>query len=421
MLRGSLVFYLALFVCLLFFIYLPTSTYQFKKKYKCMNLNELKDQFKSLYGRTCDAVFFSPGRVNLIGEHTDYNGGYVFPCALSYGTYLLVRKNNENIVRFSSTNLSMKIEIPLTELSRKQPGDAWVNYPLGVIEQFEKLNIRIAGVDLLYSGNIPNGAGLSSSASIELVTSVMINQLFDGGLEMMEMVKLSQRAENQFVGVNCGIMDQFAVGMGKANHALALKCDTLKFDEVPLKLNCYKIVISNTNKRRGLADSKYNERRSECEQALEILNTNNIYNTLSDIDFATFEEVKYKLTSDVLMRRAKHVITENKRVTDAIHALKQDNLQLFGELMNASHISLRDDYEVTGTELDALVEEAWKIDGVVGSRMTGAGFGGCTVSIVKDDAVDSFLSKVGPAYEKRTGLKPVFYIADVGDGARRLE
>lgn len=386
-----------------------------------MTLNELKEQFKSLYGKKNEAVFFSPGRVNLIGEHTDYNGGYVFPCALSYGTYLLVRQNGENVVRFASTNLVLKAEISLSELSQKQPGDAWINYPLGVIEQFAKLNINIKGVDLLYSGNIPNGAGLSSSASIELATSVMINELYAGGLEMMEMVKLSQRAENQFVGVNCGIMDQFAVGMGKANHALALKCDTLKFDEVPLRLDGYKIVISNTNKRRGLADSKYNERRSECEQALEILNKDGIYNSLSDIDFTTFEQIKNRLSSDVLLRRAKHVITENKRVTDAISALGNDDLKLFGELMNASHRSLRDDYEVTGSELDALVEEAWKVNGVVGSRMTGAGFGGCTVSIVIEEVVDDFIAIVGLAYEKRIGLKPDFYIADIGDGARRLE
>lgn len=385
-----------------------------------MNLNELTKMFETLYGHKNEALFFSPGRVNLIGEHTDYNGGYVFPCALSYGTYLLVRLNNENVVRFASTNLDLKSEIAINDLSKKQPGGAWVNYPLGVINQFEKLNIHIKGLDLLYSGNIPNGAGLSSSASIELVTSVMINDLFGGGLEMMDMVKLSQRAENQFVGVNCGIMDQFAVGMGKANHALALKCDTLNYDEVPLSLNGYKIVISNTNKRRGLADSKYNERRSECEQALDILNSEGKYNSLSDIDFATFEKVKVKLTSDVLLRRAKHVITENKRVTDAVEALKKNDLKYFGELMNASHVSLRDDYEVTGAELDVLVEEAWNVDGVVGSRMTGAGFGGCTVSIVKDNCVDNFIAKVGPAYEKRTGLKPDFYIADVGDGARRL-
>jgi galactokinase len=386
-----------------------------------MDIKALKAKFSEYYGAEAEAVFFSPGRVNLIGEHTDYNGGYVFPCALSYGTYLLVRKNVGNVVRFASTNMELRLDIPLADLSIKQADGAWVNYPLGVVEQFAKMNIAIGGLDLLYSGNIPNGAGLSSSASIELVTSVMINELYEAKLPMMEMVKLSQRAENQFVGVNCGIMDQFAVGMGKANHALALKCDTLKFEEVPLKLDGYKIVISNTNKRRGLADSKYNERRSECEKALEEMNTEGEFSSLSDINFDMFNQLYTKLSDEVLLRRSRHVITENKRVLDAMAALEKNNLQEFGQLMNASHVSLRDDYEVTGSELDAMVEEAWRVEGVLGSRMTGAGFGGCTVSIVKEGAVDNFIAEVGSAYEKRTGLKPEFYIADVGDGARRLK
>lgn len=386
-----------------------------------MNTEALKKSFKDLYQKEAEALFFSPGRVNLIGEHTDYNGGYVFPCALNFGTYLLVRKNNEKLVRFASTNMDLKVDLSLDKLGELQPDGAWVNYPLGVIDQFAKKGTKVEGMDLLYSGNIPNGAGLSSSASIELVTSVLINDLFGGKLAMMDMVKLSQDAENQFVGVNCGIMDQFAVGMGKENHALALKCDTLKWEAVPLKLDGYKIVISNTNKRRGLADSKYNERRSECEQALAEMNTEGKLETLSDISFDRFNDLHSKLSKEVLLRRARHVITENQRVLDAMRALEQNNLAEFGQLMNASHVSLRDDYEVTGAELDALVEEAWRIDGVVGSRMTGAGFGGCTVSIVKEAAVDRFIAEVGPAYEKRTGLKPEFYIADVGDGARRLE
>lgn len=386
-----------------------------------MSTEALKKSFKDLYQKEAEALFFSPGRVNLIGEHTDYNGGYVFPCALNFGTYLLVRKNNEKVVRFASTNMDLKVDLSLDKLGELQPDGAWVNYPLGVIDQFAKKGTKVEGMDLLYSGNIPNGAGLSSSASIELVTSVLINDLFGGKLAMMDMVKLSQDAENQFVGVNCGIMDQFAVGMGKENHALALKCDTLKWEAVPLKLDGYKIVISNTNKRRGLADSKYNERRSECEQALAEMNTEGGFETLSDISFDRFNDLHSKLSKEVLLRRARHVITENQRVLDAMKALEQNNLAEFGQLMNASHVSLRDDYEVTGAELDALVEEAWRIDGVVGSRMTGAGFGGCTVSIVKEAAVDRFIAEVGPAYEKRTGLKPEFYIADVGDGARRLE
>jgi len=386
-----------------------------------MNLKVLKSDFEKLYGKPADAVFFSPGRVNLIGEHTDYNGGYVFPCALSYGTYLLVRKNNEHLLRFASANLDRREDVTTDKISQPLEGDAWMNYPLGVMDQFKKKGINVEGLDLLYSGNIPNGAGLSSSASIELVTAVMINDLFGGNLPMMEMVKMSQDAENQFVGVNCGIMDQFAVGMGKKDHALALKCDTLEWSAVPLKLDGYKIIISNSNKRRGLADSKYNERRSECEQALKELNKEGRYQTLSDIDFDTFNQIFERLSSDVLLRRARHVITENRRVLDAMKALENDNIQEFGQLMNASHVSLRDDYEVTGDELDALAEEAWKTEGVIGSRMTGAGFGGCTVSLVREDKVDNFINQVGTAYKKRTGLKPLFYIADVGDGARRLE
>ncbi|MDI3521353.1 MAG: galactokinase [Anaerophaga sp.] len=386
-----------------------------------MNLQVLKLDFEKLYGKPAEAVFFSPGRVNLIGEHTDYNGGYVFPCALSYGTYLLVRKNNEHLLRFASANLDRREDVAPDKIGQPLEGDAWMNYPLGVMDQFKKKGINVEGLDLFYSGNIPNGAGLSSSASIELVTAVMVNDLFGGNLPMMEMVKMSQDAENQFVGVNCGIMDQFAVGMGKKDHALALKCDTLEWHAVPLKLDGYKIIISNTNKRRGLADSKYNERRSECEQALKELNKEGRYQTLSDIDFDTFNKIYERLSSEVLLRRARHVITENQRVLDAMKALENDNIQEFGQLMNASHVSLRDDYEVTGPELDALVEEAWKTEGVIGSRMTGAGFGGCTVSLVREDKVDNFINQVGPAYEKRTGLKPLFYIADVGDGARRLE
>ena len=386
-----------------------------------MDIDALKKEFSIQYNKDAEALFFSPGRVNLIGEHTDYNGGYVFPCAINYGTYLLAAKNSSDIVRFASTNMDLKIEIPLSELSKKQPGGAWVNYPLGVINEFAKKGIYIGGLDLLYSGNIPNGAGLSSSASIELVTSVLINDFYKAGLPMMEMVKLSQRAENIFVGVNSGIMDQFAVGMGKKDHALALKCDTLAFSEVPLILDGFKIVISNTNKRRGLADSKYNERRAECEKALEEMNAEGKFAFLSDIDFEMFNDLHKRLSDRVLLKRARHVITENQRVIDAMSALERGDLSEFGQLMNASHVSLRDDYEVTGSELDALVEEAWKVEGVYGSRMTGAGFGGCTVSIVKDSAVDSFIAKVGPGYEKRTGLKPLFYIAGVSDGARRLE
>ncbi len=386
-----------------------------------MKLSDLKKEFNRIYGEGEASVFFSPGRVNLIGEHTDYNGGYVFPCALTFGTYLVIRKNNKGVVRFASLNFDFKDEIALDKLETKVADGAWVNYPLGVMQQFSKKGVAFVGMDLMYYGDIPNGAGLSSSASIELATAVAVNDLYACKLDMMEMVKIGQRAENQFVGVNCGIMDQFAVGMGQKNHAMALKCDTLKWTAVPLELGNYKIVIANTNKRRGLADSKYNERRGECEKAVEYLNKKKPIHFLGDINLAEFEDLKSAIPDEVVLRRARHVVSENQRVIDAIPALKAGDLIKFGQLMNASHDSLRDDYEVTGVELDTLVEEARKIKGVIGSRMTGAGFGGCTVSLVDAGSVDTFIKVVGENYKARTGLTPDFYVAEVGDGAGKVD
>lgn len=386
-----------------------------------MNIEALKQDFLARYGSSTTAIFvyFSPGRVNLIGEHTDYNGGYVLPCALSYGTYLLARVRKDFVFRFASTNMDFETTVELSETAKKQ-GQEWVNYPLGVIEQFKAKNKNLGGLDLLYSGNIPNGAGLSSSASIELVTSVALNDLFGANFLMLDMVKLSQKAENEFVGVNCGIMDQFAVGMGQKDHALALKCDTLEYEAVPLKLAGYKIVISNTNKRRGLADSKYNERRAECEKAVEYLQKTEKIEQLGDLSWERFLEIQDQIPDPVVKKRARHVVSENQRVIDALQALKNDDLTAFGKLMNQSHDSLRDDYEVTGKELDTLVNEALKIDGVLGSRMTGAGFGGCTVSLVREDKVEDFTGRVGKNYEQKTGLAPDFYIADISDGAKRV-
>jgi galactokinase len=275
-------------------------------------------------------------------------------------------------------------------------------------------------VDLLYSGDIPNGAGLSSSASIEMVTAFAMNDLFGLGFDRMDLVKLSQRAENQFVGVNCGIMDQFASGMGAAGHALFLNCDTLDYKRVPLRLDGMKIVIANTNKRRGLADSKYNERRAQCEAAVEALRTRKNIRHLSDLNLDEFHELSRLIPDETQRRRAHHVISENARTLRAIDALNQGDIDTFGELMNQSHDSLRDDYEVTGTELDTLVEEARKVEGTIGSRMTGAGFGGCTVSIVREDAVEKFIREVGAAYLERTGLKADFYVAEIGDGSKRI-
>lgn len=386
-----------------------------------MNTDQLKETFIGLYGESEGEIniFFSPGRVNLIGEHTDYNGGYVFPCALSFGTYILVRINNTRKVRFATTNFDHRGEVNLDEPFEKE-GKSWINYPVGVLNEFRKTAREIEGVDLLYSGDIPNGAGLSSSASIEMVTSFAMNHLFEFGLDRMELVKLSQKAENLFVGVNCGIMDQFASGMGAADHALFLNCDTLDFERVPLKLKGMKIIIANTNKRRGLADSKYNERRVQCESAVEAIRTQKNIKHLSDLNLDEFNSMSHLIHDEDQKKRARHVISENNRTLTAIDALNSGDIESFGQLMNQSHDSLRDDYEVTGVELDTLVEEARKIEGTVGSRMTGAGFGGCTVSIVKEDAVETFIREVGKGYAERTNLTADFYVAEIGDGSKQI-
>jgi len=386
-----------------------------------MNKEQLQETFGSLYGEREGVLhlFFSPGRVNLIGEHTDYNGGYVFPCALSFGTYLMARKNQSRLVRFATTNFDHRGEVNLDAPFEKE-GKSWINYPVGVLNELRKTTREIEGLDLLYSGDIPNGAGLSSSASIEMVTAFAMNQIFGFGLDRMELVKLSQKAENIFVGVNCGIMDQFASGMGAAGHALFLNCDTLDYEKVPLNLEGMKIVIANTNKRRGLADSKYNERRAQCEAAVEALRSGKEIRNLSDLSLEEFNTYSHLISDEIVRKRARHVITENNRTLTAIEALNQGDVESFGKLMNQSHDSLRDDYEVTGKELDALVEEARKIEGTIGSRMTGAGFGGCTVSIVKEEAVESFIREVGTAYQDRTGLKADFYVAEIGDGSKEI-
>jgi galactokinase len=385
-----------------------------------MDLNKLKEEFYRMYGRDGQEcrTFFAPGRVNLIGEHTDYNGGYVFPCALQYGTYLLARRNGSETIHFASTNMEEKTSVPASGYSK--PGTRWVQYPLGVMDQFTKRGFDLSGMDLLFSGDVPNGAGLSSSASIEMVTGVAVNALMGSGLDMIDLVKMGQKAENEYVGVNCGIMDQFASGMGKKDHAILLDCATLDYEHVPLRLGDYVIMISNTNKRRGLADSKYNERRAECEDSVKALSGKEKISQLGELSYSRFLDLQNTIPDETVRRRARHVVSENQRCLDAVKALRASDLERFGQLMNASHDSLRDDYEVTGTELDTLVEEARKIPGVLGSRMTGAGFGGCTVSLIHRDSVRNYISGVGSAYHARTGLKPDFYIGEVGGGAGEL-
>ena len=377
--------------------------------------------FLELYGgeRGDVEVFFAPGRVNLIGEHIDYNGGYVFPCALDFGTYAAVRKTNSNKVNFATLNFDLKVTTELDCILYKEEDD-WTNYPKGVIKMFQEDGCTVCGMDILYYGNIPNGAGLSSSASLEVLTAVLVNELGQYGKDMVEMVKMSQRAENKFVGVNCGIMDQFAVGMGKKDNAILLDCNTLEYTYAPFILKGAKLVIGNTKKRRGLADSKYNERREECEYALSKLQEVISIKNLCELEEEAFLKYQQVIDNPIARNRAKHAVLENDRTKKAVIALKEGNLQSFGELINASHVSLRDLYEVTGIELDTMVEEALKIEGTIGSRMTGAGFGGCTISIVKEEAVDHFIKTVGENYEAKTGLKPEFYVANVGTGASRI-
>lgn len=384
----------------------------------------LIEDFKTLYKYEGEVkVFFSPGRVNLIGEHTDYNGGFVFPCALDFGTYAVAVKRNDNIFRIYSKNFENLgvIEFSLDRLIN-EPQDDWANYPKGVIKTFLEAGFDInSGFDVLFYGNIPNGAGLSSSASIELATSVILKDLFNLNVDMVSMVKLSQKAENKFIGVNCGIMDQFAIGMGKKDNAILLDCNTLNYQYAPVVLNGASIVIANTNKKRGLADSKYNERRGSCEAAVKVLNENGIdIKYLGELSVERFNEIKHLITDEEQLKRATHAVTENERTKVAVEKLNAGDIEAFGQLMNQSHISLRDDYEVTGFELDSLVEAAWEAEGVIGSRMTGAGFGGCTVSIVKDEFIESFKKSVGEKYTAKTGLVADFYVAKIGDGSRKL-
>lgn len=378
--------------------------------------------FREIFKTEASNVYFAPGRVNLIGEHTDYNGGHVFPCALNIGTYLAVKPRSDKKFQFYSENFAHLgiIEVDLDNIVY-DVNDDWVNYPKGCIREVQKLGITLYhGLDLYYFGNIPNGAGLSSSASIELVTLVMLNEEYGLNIDRIELVKMGQRAENQFVGVNCGIMDQFAIGMGKANHAVLLDTGKLKYQYAPLNIEGYSLVVTNTNKRRGLADSKYNERRAECEKALEILKQYKNINALCELTLAEFESLSDKIEDEIIRKRARHAISENERTILAKKALDEGNLTEFGRLMNESHVSLRDDYEVTGKELDTLAALAWAQDGVIGSRMTGAGFGGCTISIVKNEYLDNFKVNVEREYEKVIGYKPTFYVVSVGDGAKKL-
>lgn len=379
-------------------------------------------EFTDIFEVPGEALFFSPGRVNLIGEHTDYNGGMVFPCAITFGTYAVVSKRTDSCMRLFSNNFKEKgiIDVALQTLHYDKKDD-WANYVKGVLYFLQQEGFEIpCGLNILIEGNIPNGAGLSSSASLEVLTGTILKETFQLPISKLDIIKLSQKAENQFVGMNCGIMDQFIIGMGKKDHAIALDTGTLEYTYAPVQLKQASIIIMNTNKQRGLTDSKYNERRAECEHALFQIQTVVKIKNLCDLKETEFEKVQHVITSPVERKRARHAVLENIRVKKAIAALEKNDIEEFGALMNASHISLRDDYEVTGIELDTLVESAWNQSGTIGARMTGAGFGGCAIAIVRNDDIEDFTAAVRREYTQAIGYEPDFYIASIGDGAGKL-
>ncbi len=385
--------------------------------------NDVLAKFKEVFGDGGEiGVYFAPGRVNLIGEHTDYNGGHVFPCALTIGTYGAVRKRTDKKLRFYSMNFEkLGVLESSTEGLKPEKEAGWTNYPKGVMWAFEEKGMHMdCGLDLLLFGNIPNGSGLSSSASVEVLTGYILKSLFGFDVTNQDLALIGQHSERNFNGVNCGIMDQFAIAMGKADNAIYLDTATLDYTYAPIVLKDAKIVISCSNKKRGLGDSKYNERREECETALAELQKVIDIKSLGELSEEQFEKNKSAIKDEVRIKRAKHAVYENQRTIKAVEALKNNDVTLFGKLMNESHVSLRDDYEVTGIELDTLVEKAWEVDGVIGSRMTGAGFGGCTVSIVKNDAVDTFIEKVGSAYKEKIGYAADFYVVEIGDGPKKV-
>lgn len=389
-----------------------------------MNRQELMKRFVELYGEGGDIrEYFSPGRVNLIGEHTDYNGGHVFPCALTIGTFGIMRKRDDNIMQFSSANIKCNqvVRVDISDLSYKKEY-GWANYPLGIVWAFNEKGISLnQGFDMVIWGNIPNGSGLSSSASVEVLMGKMLVDLYEiDDISMLDLALIGQYSENNFNGCNCGIMDQFAVAMGKKDCAMFLDTNDLSYKYANVKLPDAKIVIINSKVKHSLVDSAYNERREQCTKALELLKTVVDIQSLGDLDIEKFEANKYVITDKTVQNRAKHAVYENQRTIQAVEALENNDIEKFGKLMNESHISLRDDYEVSCKEVDILVELAWETEGVIGSRITGGGFGGCTVSIVRNDAVDKLSDHVRKEYKERTGKNPEIYIVDIGDGAKRI-
>lgn len=385
--------------------------------------SKLHKAFKEIYKTTIDPrLFFAPGRINLIGEHTDYNGGHVFPASISYGTYALATKRDDKKIRFYSMNFPEKgvIECNLDNLEYDSKHN-WANYPKGMIKLIRESGYDVtSGMDILYYGNIPNSAGLSSSASIEIVTGILLKGLFNLEIDRLELVKLGQQVENHYIGVNSGIMDQFAIAMGKKDHAIHLNTQTLEFSYAPIKLLNHSIIIIHTNKQRTLAESKYNVRRKQCEEALEDLQSELSIESLGDLTPEQFEANKHLIKNKTNQKRAKHAVYENARTLEALTKLKENDLSAFGRLMNESHKSLKEDYEVTGIELDTIVETAWKQEGVLGARMTGAGFGGCAIAIVENERLEEFKKKINEVYLEKIGYEPSFYTASIGDGAKEV-
>lgn len=383
---------------------------------------KLQNVFQEKYGAAPTDAYFSPGRVNLIGEHIDYNGGYVFPCAITQGTYGVARKREDKIVRCYSLNFMEfePVEFDLENIIFDEK-DEWVEYVKGMVQFTLNQGYEIdTGFDLVIFGNIPNGAGLSSSASLELLIGVLLKDLYHLDIERLDLIKMGQKVENEIIGVNSGIMDQFAVGKGQKDMAIYLNTDTLDYELVPAEFQDHVILIMNTNKRRELAGSKYNQRRLECEQALDILQEKVDIQSLAELTVNQFEEIKNSLTDEVILKRARHVVYENERVSETVNVLKEGKLDKFGELLTASHVSLKDDYDITGIELDTLVEAALEQEGVLGARMTGAGMGGCAIALVNKGKVDEIIEKVQSTYSEKIGYEASFYVAEVGDGAKVL-
>lgn len=384
---------------------------------------EVTTKFKELYNEALAGVFFAPGRVNLIGEHIDYNGGHVFPCGITQGTYVAIGQRDDRAIHCYSMNFSDKgvMKTSLDQLVYAK-GDGWINYVKGIVKYLQEASGQQldGGFNLVVYGNIPNGAGLSSSASIELAVGLAVDQIYGLAVDRLTLIKLGQRVENEFFGLNTGIMDQFAIGMAQADQAIFLDTNTLEYSMVPADFKDYVILIMNTNQRRELADSKYNKRRRQCEQALADLQTELDIQTLGDLSSKVFEQHKQLITDEVLRRRAKHAVYENERTLQAKEALTAGDLSAFGKLLDESHRSLRDDYEITGEALDTIVSEAWQQESVLGARMTGAGMGGCAIALVHKDQAEAVIQAIGPAYQEAIGLEAEFYIAEVGDGAKVL-